>query len=812
LSNLAKKTGTLLLLIISVSALFWWFNRGRVAPMDAVPGTAIWAEWKTDSMEWKDLFQDPILGRLLQGKRGRPYISSLHRTGAYSFERLWVIPDAGKNPKDWVSIQQGVMQASYEGQTLFRWENPEGQNLTWTQAEGLHLISTRDLLVEQAFTSLKKGTKAWADLKPETRTDSSFFISTGKTLLPLFSACLTEAGDYWGRSLLPLIDWIGGDAQNGRLGISGNHGIVPLASSELSITSLLPSNTFLFFQLSISKTEQASPQLENSPVFSLLQENLASEVAMCWTQALSRDEAQKGPLLFLRIKEGKDDALFLQEWANASGKLGELNYLGFSITQIVGGSFLGDCLNLPLPDSGEAFLTTVGEYILLGPDLRVLQQWIDKYLSGNLLSAEVFDLAVKKNGQLSAQFYIRPDKAGQHLPALFRPECTGAPGILNKLFSSSGFWVGKIFREDRGFTYKLVRKERKEEGSFPLWQQSLNGPVRKGPWLSGSPEEGWRIILEDERGKLYVLAQDGRIVWEKKIEGPVLSVFTPPAESRKQEKLIIQTDQSIIHVDLKSYKELTTLHLPLAQKALTLMQSSPGGTKAFLWPAENRKIYGYQLDGAPLEGWPITGPSARWYQALFHWQLAFQDRIMGVTRAGELFVYDRLGNQISGPSVLEDSLLGELRLTHEGQLFFLNRQGELKSLFLTPEGDLRGLQLRAKEVLDFWVDEKTTELWYLQSEQLISEKPATGERKSIPLPEKARSIFPLRIPGQPGLWMATFSPDREKACLFTSAGELVEGFPAPATRPPALIDLEGDGSPEILMFFEEFVYLVKGKS
>lgn len=786
-----------ILLLLSITVLIWWFFPRRQNPLQAVSGSAIWVERQAGK---KGIPDDPLVQEFFQAGSDTAVVTSLHRTGAQRFEKLWVLPGVPEEMMETLSLKQGVRRSSFEGKTILEWDSPGGLSLALALEKGLALLSTRPLLVEQALLALEQDTPEWSF-----EGDGGYrWMATGNSLFTYLSACLKPPGDSLAKTFLSSLDKLQAIAGKGELRFSKK--VNPFfKEGVLSPAALLPSNTFLFLYFSTDLF--SSPHSDNRKVD--LSEGWKEEAGLLWTEALSEEESESIPVVLLRSQQ-EDAAAFAEEWREKAGLLESRNYLGFELSHILIGGISFPGKEDLLGDAAEAWMTTIGDFVFLSPSPDALKKWADHYLSGRMLTG----LFPESSGDVVVQFYLNPDRAGLHLRRYFTEECMeeGRPGHFLK---KTGPRTGLLKREEGKYHFSLKEEKRAaaEEGPLTLWQQTLDAPLQSGPLAVGNPEKGWHIIIQDESGGLHCMRQDGGESWHKDLDGPLLALERFLPNVGRDDVFLYQLPNEVGRMEAGDARTLQLISPSVkASGPLCLLSTSGGHPRGFLFPAKNGLLYGYDLEGRPLDGWPVEALSGQEVQKFLHWRSAEAEEILAVTSAGALYGFDRRGEPAFGPLALGDSLLAGPLLGSGGRLFYLSSAGELRVLFLRPEGRPLGPEVWARNVSTFFTDPAFEALYYLQGESLIIENLASREKRAVPLsvpsPESL-SLLPLSVPGSGQAWISALDTKEKEVYLFDSDGTPVPGFPTSATRPPALIDLEGDGRPEVVLGFEEFVFLVR---
>ncbi|MBK7475476.1 MAG: PQQ-binding-like beta-propeller repeat protein [Haliscomenobacter sp.] len=279
----------------------------------------------------------------------------------------------------------------------------------------------------------------------------------------------------------------------------------------------------------------------------------------------------------------------LKSYAAHFGILKSYAYQSFRIVQVMDQS-VPEVLSMA--SNRPACLMELEGYVLLSNRPEALERWADFYRIGAMLDRKLGPYLPALNERAISWRYLSPF---QPVPAWLSSWLPGFPAALS--------WLGKEGSEWKWNVAPVGKDgDPRRQGNI-LWRKSFPSSIRRFFPLPGSAV----VAVQDETNQLYFLDHsNGAMLWNKKLDGSLLSdIFPVHIPSLNQRGWLMNTRSAVY---LFSEDGNLTAGYPLLLRApasagLTFLPEPESDGGAYYFPSENRCIYGYSLEGTPLNAW-----------------------------------------------------------------------------------------------------------------------------------------------------------------------------------------------------------------
>ncbi len=327
---------------------------------------------------------------------------------------------------------------------------------------------------------------------------------------------------------------------------------------------------------------------------------------------------------------------YLKSYASHFGILKSYEYQSFPIVQAMDHSIPE---LLAMTSKRPVCFLELDGYVLLSDNPEVLEQWVDFYRIGAMLDKKLGADHPALAEKAVSWRYLSPF---QPAPGWLSSWIPGFPAALSWLGKSDDEWSWNVAPAGRSGAYPQLK------GNI-LWRKTFPRSIQRFFPLPGAPV----AAVQDESNQLYFLDQfTGAVIWSKKLDGFLLSdIFSVNIPSLNERGWLMNT-RSAVYLFSESGGLFAGYPLRLrafASAGLTFFPGPEGQGDAYFFPSENRRIYGYSLDGTPLNAWspgPETGDITA---PLICFPFADKDYIAGYSFQRGLFAMDPLGNTHFNP-------------------------------------------------------------------------------------------------------------------------------------------------------------------
>lgn len=448
-------------------------------------------------------------------------------------------------------------------------------------------------------------------------------------------------------------------------------------------------------------------------------------------------------------------------------------------------------------------------FVLFCENLPVMKGTINDLLDGKTLAQD--EGFVEFNGKLPSKTHLKVLATSPgFLPILAnaleggdaRIMETQAEGLNNFRWAALQMKVD----DDAAYTnFYLVHASKKKERVGRQWSTQLQSQAANVPqFLRNHQNRKYDIAIQDKDHRLYLIDYNGKILWTKMLDGPIMGNITQ-VDAFKNNKLqmVVNTSGTLYLIDrLGRDVENFPVKLDAAATAPVGVFNYDQARNYRLVVPVGDELANYGIDGKKTAGWNFKKAKSAIITQPQHFTVTGKDVITVETEDGRLLQLDRKGEKrfetIEGlpklhiPFYLKagESLAKSEMLTiaDDGKLYAFHPGGTADNLFLDEENPA-GHFLFFDDKYIFSSDDKLfvksdTKPWSAEMESDISSKPKA-------------MIF------RNDFYAGAFSARAEEIRLFNKNGELIEGFPVFAQGPFDMGSLKVNGSINIVTYSED---------
>ncbi len=311
------------------------------------------------------------------------------------------------------------------------------------------------------------------------------------------------------------------------------------------------------------------------------------------------------------------------------------------------------------------------------------------------------------------------------------------------------------------------------------WITVLSNPIIGSPQLiKNHNTQKYEVLLQDETNQIYLLNADGKVLWNKKLDGRVIGEFTQIDIFKNGKlQLAFNTENSLYVLDHFG-KDVENFPVKLLAKA-----TAPVGVFNYdnvrnyrLVVPCGTMLYNYSVDGKKVKGWKFKKATSDIISQPQHFSVSGKDIIVCFTAEGKLYQLNRKGKERfdtkkkmeelkasfflkKGPNLKSSQLLAN---SNSGKLYVIYPGGVVDAIYLDKDNPAdHFLYFDNKYIFSSgWklIVKDEEKPWIAELEASISSKP------------KAMILGKL-------FYVGAYSKMAEEIRLFNSEGELIEGFP-----------------------------------
>lgn len=527
--------------------------------------------------------------------------------------------------------------------------------------------------------------------------------------------------------------------------------------------------------------------------------------------------------LFLLLKTNKTERAEekLAAAANLSPNSETVDFQMFKLRKL-DGLALGDMLGLG-EKLNSPFAAVIGEYTLFSNSRVGVERWLEKYVAGQTCSKNVPFLQSIRSLPHEAQgfFFFETGQVWQHA-AGFLDE-----GILSKIGANplpfkqlTGVWERKGGRCDMTLLHANLPSADTATPADILWKVQLGAAVAISPMAFKNPQSGeMEVFVQDANHIIYLLSKTGRLFWQRRLDGPILSKVYPLDLYGNSETQFAFSTASGIHVVDHFGEDVAGFPLKLqtpATNGVTVVDFFNSNDYCFFIACGNGNAYGFDEKGSPIEGWrPKTGVGEV-RLPLVHFQAQGKDFLILLDVAGNLQVFQKNGEKRFNPIALATRFQqapdfqadgGNFRIVAcdtAGGAFAINLAGEHFKLNLLSAGK-SAVGFRFADV----VGDNRKDYAVLSEESLKVSYYAGKDFKTAfehKFDRRQDEVFPMQWGSRSKAMLGTVCREHRQINLLNDKGELLPQFPLAGTTSFQVVDLLGEGKPVALVGNGDSVY------
>ncbi len=369
-----------------------------------------------------------------------------------------------------------------------------------------------------------------------------------------------------------------------------------------------------------------------------------------------------GEMAFIKTTKGKEYGLFLAKKGRESFRiLSEIAHL--SQPNMISMEYKGNKLkeiNFPYylyTQFGPAFssfkktyFSVIDELVIFAHTIPDLKLYIDLLEDGHILSKNeaYLDFSDNLSKNSNYTFYMNSPQFDNDFYRSFIPS-------LQKELKNSAFIkkdIGGIslqlnWKNNMLYTGFFAGLEGSKKPASSQWQVNLDSPISNGPFIvKDHSNASQKYVLFDEFRQMYLLNEQGDIVWKKQLdEMPISKVFEVDYFKNGKIQYLFNTENYLYLIDLTGnmVSEYPIQLNSSATSGLSLIDYNSNKDYRILIPTDNGKVYNYKKDGSLLKGWQSKNTRKTICKPINHVVANSKDYLVAEADNGNIIMFNRKG-------------------------------------------------------------------------------------------------------------------------------------------------------------------------
>lgn len=330
------------------------------------------------------------------------------------------------------------------------------------------------------------------------------------------------------------------------------------------------------------------------------------------SNATTLNSVEGNSWFIVKLKNKDIGASVLNRIAANKGKSRVANYSGYRIGKIDQSDFIsvlfGESMGSLIT---ENYFTIIGDYAVFGNTSTSIQNMVNYFETGKTLDLNDNYQKFSDNIATSSNIlvYINPNEILNRLRQYFTDDASKKIEINEKVISS---FQGLSFQLSAGTpmaftTLYTNHTEGYHEENLSLWKVKLEDNIVSGPFLvTDHQTKSENVIVFDNLNNMYLINADGRILWERKIDGkPLGNIYEVDYYKNRKYQYLFNTADNIYLID-KNGKDVSGYPKKLHSKATNgVVVFDYLGNKDYrlIVAQSDKRVYNYNIQGKEVKGW-----------------------------------------------------------------------------------------------------------------------------------------------------------------------------------------------------------------
>ncbi|MBL4561492.1 MAG: hypothetical protein JKX79_10980 [Labilibaculum sp.] len=600
----------------------------------------------------------------------RSFTMASHLQGKNEIEYLYLLPitDYLEEKKiknaiiNWVGLNSSVSERKYHNTTLFSIppKNPKAKGIHFTFSKGLFIASRSMLLVENSVLQLSTDnsiskTKGFEQIRRTIgkNVDANIFLNL-KTFPKQVSFSLNKNYSKFIRNFTNLANWteldlsfrnriilLNGftysDPQQGNLMNlflqqepvkMEMEAIIPSSTSILSILgindALLHKGKYRKFLDQMGKLSNYQKNINDikkktgvdyeETIYSIIHK----EIGLAFTEGKNNKR-----FTIIRTKSASIAKDKMLKMINGYAKKQQRTLAYYKRTYQLDKETSFDIFRLPedripeklfgtfFTDASSAYFTFIDNYMILGPDINSLSEFIRESVLGKTLNTNKTYMENKEflSNKANFYFYTSTPRAIAFISGFLNPELQKE--IKDHKQSVNKFQaIGLQLSSNRNLIYNNLFIEYDpvlEMAPQTDWESRLDTCFAHKPYLvQNHYTKENEILIQDINNQLHLLNPSGRVLWKKPLESQIIGKVHQIDIYKNGKLQYLFATKNKLHLIDRNGNNVTRYPIKLKAEAVqgvSIFDYDKNKNYRFFIPCKDKKIYAYTRDGKALNGW-----------------------------------------------------------------------------------------------------------------------------------------------------------------------------------------------------------------
>ncbi len=367
----------------------------------------------------------------------------------------------------------------------------------------------------------------------------------------------------------------------------------------------------------------------------------------------------------------------------------------FSIYQSNWGDITGMVFGKAFSLTKAKYIVVCNDYLFVASNIDVLYKVINSNVLQQTLSGSVEFQAIKEHKASSSNILIYQQRGSEtdFLPWWISDRPRHALKELIDGYAYSILWQisTDLQKPYHNIVLNFGQQKATTSNNFEWKSRLESSSVLKPATVTINPNSEVEIIVQDSTNKIYLLNQQGRIVWQKQLDGLIISdIHQVDRFKNGKQQLLFNTTSTLYLLDREG-NDTENYPLSLQSPATTglgLFDYEKDKNYRIAIPHADRTMSMTDVDGNRVEGWSFKATDAVVTTPVQHFRVGTKDYLLlGDTL--RIYILDRRGDQRIKPTELRGKSMKSpfyyspsrnrwFTSTHQGQLMSISIDGTVR--------------------------------------------------------------------------------------------------------------------------------------
>lgn len=491
------------------------------------------------------------------------------------------------------------------------------------------------------------------------------------------------------------------------------------------------------------------------------------------------------------------------------------DYQNFEIRNLGLTNFLELTLGQQFKFVNKTFYTTIEDYVIFSNSESNLKHTINSYLRGKTLVKNIaFNQFYEKFNNQSNFFFYYNFKKNQPLLAKFVSESTlsnlnDQKDSLDQL-GALGIQINnqkKLFYTNLYIDYSTSS----EAPTMSLIETKLDTSYSTKPWVVVNHyTQEKEILIQDNKNKLYLINNVGKILWKRQLSSRIIGDIVQVDRYKNNKLQYTFNTNSLFHQIDRNGKDVSgypvSLKNPATQGVSVIDYDRSKNYRILI--CQGKDITNYDINGKKLNGWEFKASGSNIAIQPQLLQINGKDYILVADVSGKARVLNRKGEDrinlsIQLPTASENHFIWKNNTISNSGFLATDSVGTVHFVKLSDELETFSLGSLPKEFKLFYkdIDGDHTMDFLVRAENYLKAFKTNKEIIFSIEDIEAQTSYPIETLQLGKTQFISFISDKiqNKCFAYKSDSELFNGFPIDGSTPVLIEDLNGDGTPNLII-------------